>query len=56
MMVAVFSLIGLFIVAFLICAVLYPELVGIGGAKAKEIEASHREADPQKPDSPSASH
>lgn len=46
----IWILIGLFIFITLIfvgCAMLFPELVGITGKRAKEIENSHRGAPPE---------
>ena len=43
----IFGVIIIFVVIFLACAVLYPELVGIGGKKAKEIESSHSKSSEQ---------
>ena len=40
-MYAIFALIGVFVMLFLLCAVLFPELVGIAGKKTAEIERDH---------------
>lgn len=49
MQILVFTMIGVFIVLFIVCAVFFPELVGIAGAKAKEIEESHHKGDDPPP-------
>jgi len=51
MFVAVILFFGLSILAYALVAIFYPELVGITGKKAREIEASHRtESEQQKKD------
>ena len=37
----IFALIAIFVLLFILCTVFFPELVGIAGKKAKEIEESH---------------